>query len=99
MQAFGRTPLTTISPKKTWEGALAGLGGCIATSVLLAKILCWPTSILRCMVYFYLSHCTPAFSSCFFFVSISESSSIVCCGRFMMLSMNISSLEVSLYIN
>ncbi|KAL6495388.1 Phosphatidate cytidylyltransferase 4, chloroplastic [Orobanche gracilis] len=45
MQAFGRIPLTTVSPKKTWEGALAGLGGCIAISVLLAKIMCWPTSV------------------------------------------------------
>ncbi|KAL3649442.1 Phosphatidate cytidylyltransferase 5, chloroplastic [Castilleja foliolosa] len=44
-KAFGRTPLTIVSPKKTWEGAVAGLGGCIAISVLLAKILCWPTSI------------------------------------------------------
>ncbi|KAL3616506.1 Phosphatidate cytidylyltransferase 4, chloroplastic [Castilleja foliolosa] len=44
-KAFGRTPLTRVSPKKTWEGAIAGLGGCIAVSVLLAKILCWPTSI------------------------------------------------------
>ncbi|GFP80889.1 phosphatidate cytidylyltransferase [Phtheirospermum japonicum] len=44
-RAFGRTPLTIVSPKKTWEGAISGLGGCIAISVLLAKILCWPTSI------------------------------------------------------
>lgn len=48
MQAFGRTPLTAVSPKKTWEGALVGLGGCIAISVLLAKIFSWPSSILRC---------------------------------------------------
>lgn len=47
MQAFGRTPLTSISPKKTWEGAIAGLTGCIATSVLLSKIFSWPTSIFR----------------------------------------------------
>lgn len=46
-QAFGRTPLTNISPKKTWEGALAGLGGCIATSVVLSQTFCWPTSTLR----------------------------------------------------
>ncbi|XP_075474917.1 phosphatidate cytidylyltransferase 4, chloroplastic [Primulina tabacum] len=45
-KAFGRTPLTAISPKKTWEGALVGLGGCIATSVSLANILSWPTSTL-----------------------------------------------------
>ncbi|KZV32851.1 hypothetical protein F511_18740 [Dorcoceras hygrometricum] len=50
-KAFGRTPLTAISPKKTWEGALVGLGGCIATSVLLAKILCWPTSILSATAF------------------------------------------------
>ncbi|XP_024992927.1 phosphatidate cytidylyltransferase 5, chloroplastic-like isoform X2 [Cynara cardunculus var. scolymus] len=45
-KAFGRTPLTNISPKKTWEGALAGLTGCIATSVILSKIFSWPTSVL-----------------------------------------------------
>lgn len=53
MQAFGRTPLTAVSPKKTWEGALVGLGGCIATSVLLTKVLSWPMSTLRYLVYFY----------------------------------------------
>ncbi|KAK9056269.1 hypothetical protein SSX86_027359 [Deinandra increscens subsp. villosa] len=45
-KAFGRIPLTSISPKKTWEGAIAGLAGCIATSVLLSKIFSWPTSNL-----------------------------------------------------
>ena len=52
MQAFGRTPLTNISPKKTWEGALAGLGGCIATAVLLSKLLCWPSYMLRYTVVY-----------------------------------------------
>ena len=47
MQAFGRTPLTSVSPKKTWEGTIVGLGGCIATSVFLSRILCWPKSLLR----------------------------------------------------
>ncbi|XP_048132083.1 phosphatidate cytidylyltransferase 5, chloroplastic-like isoform X2 [Rhodamnia argentea] len=46
-KAFGRTPLTSISPKKTWEGTVVGLGGCIATSVILSKIFCWPSSLLR----------------------------------------------------
>ncbi|CAA0842692.1 cytidinediphosphate diacylglycerol synthase 4 [Striga hermonthica] len=50
-KAFGRTPLTIVSPKKTWEGALAGLGGCIAVSVLLAKIMSWPTSIHSAIAY------------------------------------------------
>uniref|UniRef100_A0A5B6YND1 phosphatidate cytidylyltransferase n=1 Tax=Davidia involucrata TaxID=16924 RepID=A0A5B6YND1_DAVIN len=50
-KAFGRTPLTNISPKKTWEGAIAGLGGCIATSVLLSRILCWPTSLLSAIAF------------------------------------------------
>ncbi|KAK8693423.1 hypothetical protein V6N13_071007 [Hibiscus sabdariffa] len=43
-KAIGRTPLTNISPKKTWEGAIVGLGGCIATSVILSKIFSWPAS-------------------------------------------------------
>ncbi|KAK6162555.1 hypothetical protein DH2020_002396 [Rehmannia glutinosa] len=50
-KAFGRTPLTSVSPKKTWEGVLAGLGGCIAISVLLAKFLCWPTSVLSAIAF------------------------------------------------
>lgn len=54
LQAFGRTPLTDISPKKTWEGAIAGLAGCIATSVVLSKIFCWPTSLLRYLFSFSL---------------------------------------------
>uniref|UniRef100_A0A5B6YMN8 Phosphatidate cytidylyltransferase n=1 Tax=Davidia involucrata TaxID=16924 RepID=A0A5B6YMN8_DAVIN len=54
-KAFGRTPLTNISPKKTWEGVLAGLGGCIATSVLLSRILCWPTSLLSAIAFGFLN--------------------------------------------
>ncbi|KAL7589188.1 hypothetical protein Lser_V15G40936 [Lactuca serriola] len=54
-QAFGRTPLTSISPKKTWEGALVGLTGCIATCVLLSKILSWPTSTLGAIGFGFLN--------------------------------------------
>ncbi|KAI5647434.1 hypothetical protein M9H77_33439 [Catharanthus roseus] len=54
MQAFGRTPLTNISPKKTWEGAIAGLGGCIFTTVLLSKVLCWPRSLLSAVGFGFL---------------------------------------------
>ncbi|KAL8495566.1 hypothetical protein ACS0TY_019634 [Phlomoides rotata] len=50
-KAFGRTPLIAVSPKKTWEGALAGLGGCIAISILLAKIFSWPSSILSAVAF------------------------------------------------
>ncbi|CAA3000020.1 Hypothetical predicted protein [Olea europaea subsp. europaea] len=56
VQAFGRTPLTSISPKKTWEGALAGLGGCIATSIILAKTLSWPTSVLSAVAFGFLNY-------------------------------------------
>ncbi|XP_022856130.1 phosphatidate cytidylyltransferase 4, chloroplastic-like [Olea europaea var. sylvestris] len=55
-KAFGRTPLTSISPKKTWEGALAGLGGCIATSIILAKTLSWPTSVLSAVAFGFLNY-------------------------------------------
>ena len=51
MQAIGRTPLTSISPKKTWEGAIVGLGGCVATSVVLSKIFSWPSSWVRYSIY------------------------------------------------
>lgn len=50
-KAFGQTPLTAISPKKTWEGVAAGLGGCIATSVLLSRILSWPPSFLSAIAF------------------------------------------------
>ncbi|EHA8590385.1 phosphatidate cytidylyltransferase 5, chloroplastic [Cocos nucifera] len=50
-RAFGRTPLTNISPKKTLEGALAGLSGCIVIAVLLSKILCWPTSLISAAAF------------------------------------------------
>ncbi|CAE6077120.1 unnamed protein product [Arabidopsis arenosa] len=43
-KAFGKTPLISISPKKTWEGALAGLVGCITITILLSKSLSWPQS-------------------------------------------------------
>ncbi|MQM18419.1 hypothetical protein Taro_051410 [Colocasia esculenta] len=46
-KAFGRTPLINVSPKKTLEGAFAGLTGCVVIAVLLSKMLCWPTSLLR----------------------------------------------------
>lgn len=54
-KAFGRTPLTNISPKKTWEGALAGLGGCIAISVVLSKMFCWPSSALSAVAFGFLN--------------------------------------------
>jgi len=47
LQAFGRTPLISISPKKTWEGAFAGLVGCISITILLSKSLSWPQSLVR----------------------------------------------------
>ncbi|OAY62451.1 phosphatidate cytidylyltransferase 4, chloroplastic [Manihot esculenta] len=54
-KAFGRTPLTSISPKKTWEGTIAGLGGCIATTVILSKIFSWPTSLLSAFAFGFLN--------------------------------------------
>ncbi|CAN1332074.1 Phosphatidate cytidylyltransferase 4, chloroplastic [Linum perenne] len=54
-KAFGRTPLTSISPKKTWEGTLWGLGGCIATSIVLSNIFSWPTSIMSSIAFGFLN--------------------------------------------
>ncbi|KAK2386611.1 Phosphatidate cytidylyltransferase 4, chloroplastic [Trifolium repens] len=45
-KTFGRTPLTNISPKKTWEGTIIGFCGCIVTSVVLSKVFSWPLSSL-----------------------------------------------------
>lgn len=53
MQAFGRRQLTHISPKKTWEGVFAGLGGCIVTTLFLSKVLCWPNSMLGYLIFSY----------------------------------------------
>ncbi|KAG8076639.1 hypothetical protein GUJ93_ZPchr0006g43505 [Zizania palustris] len=50
-RAFGRTPLTNVSPKKTLEGALAGLTGCVLTTVLLSTVLHWPRSLLSATAY------------------------------------------------
>ncbi|KAA3458731.1 cdsA [Gossypium australe] len=54
-KAIGKTPLTNISPKKTWEGAIVGLGGCIATSVVLSKILSWPASLVSAIAFGFLN--------------------------------------------
>lgn len=54
-KAFGRTPLTNVSPKKTWEGTILGLCGCIATTVILSKILSWPTSLLSAVAFGFLN--------------------------------------------
>uniref|UniRef100_A0A7N0UZA9 Phosphatidate cytidylyltransferase n=1 Tax=Kalanchoe fedtschenkoi TaxID=63787 RepID=A0A7N0UZA9_KALFE len=54
-KTFGRTPLTNISPKKTWEGAIAGLGGCVATSALLSRLFAWPTSMLSSVAFGFLN--------------------------------------------
>ncbi|EPS74457.1 phosphatidate cytidylyltransferase, partial [Genlisea aurea] len=54
-KVFGRTQLTAVSPKKTWEGVVAGLSSCIATSFLLRNILCWPSSILSCVTFGFLN--------------------------------------------
>ncbi|XP_024045516.1 phosphatidate cytidylyltransferase 4, chloroplastic isoform X2 [Citrus clementina] len=54
-KAFGRTQLTSISPKKTWEGTIVGLGGCIATTVVLSKIFCWPRYLPSAIVFGFLN--------------------------------------------
>ncbi|PON47304.1 Phosphatidate cytidylyltransferase [Parasponia andersonii] len=54
-KTFGRTPLISVSPKKTWEGTIIGLVGCIATSVLLSRIFCWPKSLLSAIAFGFLN--------------------------------------------
>ncbi|KAK9093838.1 hypothetical protein Scep_025307 [Stephania cephalantha] len=54
-KTFGRTPLTNISPKKTWEGVVAGLTGCIITTLALSKLFCWPTSLLSAAAFGFLN--------------------------------------------
>ncbi|KAL0928195.1 hypothetical protein M5K25_000065 [Dendrobium thyrsiflorum] len=50
-RAFGRTPLTSISPKKTLEGAFAGLIGCVVVAISLSRILAWPSSLLSASAF------------------------------------------------
>ncbi|CAA7050682.1 unnamed protein product [Microthlaspi erraticum] len=54
-KAFGRTPLTSISPKKTWEGTFTGLVGCIAITILLSKSLSWPQSLFSSIAFGFLT--------------------------------------------
>lgn len=54
-KAFGRTPLINVSPKKTWEGAIFGLSGCIAITIILSKLLCWPRSLLSMIAFGFLN--------------------------------------------
>ena len=41
-RSFGRTPLSNISPKKTVEGAIFGIGASISVGILGAWSLSWP---------------------------------------------------------
>lgn len=50
-KTFGRTPLTSVSPKKTWEGAFAGFSSSLAVTIVLSKILSWPTSFLGAFAF------------------------------------------------
>ncbi|KAI4356735.1 hypothetical protein L6164_000730 [Bauhinia variegata] len=50
-KACGRTPLTSVSPKKTWEGTIIGFCGCLVTSVVLSKIFRWPSSLLSAIAF------------------------------------------------
>ncbi|KFK37308.1 hypothetical protein AALP_AA4G240300 [Arabis alpina] len=54
-KTFGRTPLTSISPKKTWEGTFTGLVGCIAITILLSKSLSWPQSLFSSIAFGFLN--------------------------------------------
>ncbi|XP_010508208.1 PREDICTED: phosphatidate cytidylyltransferase 4, chloroplastic-like [Camelina sativa] len=54
-KAFGRTPLTSISPKKTWEGTIVGLVGCIAITIILSKSLSWPQSLFSSIAFGFLN--------------------------------------------
>ncbi|KAI4354808.1 hypothetical protein L6164_003643 [Bauhinia variegata] len=50
-KAFGRTPLTSVSPKKTWEGTIIGFCGCLVTCVVLSKVFSWPSSLLSAIIF------------------------------------------------
>lgn len=41
-RSVGKTPLSDISPKKTWEGAFFGTLGSITTGIIGAKLMSWP---------------------------------------------------------
>ncbi|KAI3965825.1 hypothetical protein MKX01_010782 [Papaver californicum] len=50
-KTFGRTPLNTVSPKNTWEGAIAGLSGCIATALMLSKVFLLANIFTKCCCF------------------------------------------------
>uniref|UniRef100_A0A0C9RZ20 Phosphatidate cytidylyltransferase n=1 Tax=Wollemia nobilis TaxID=56998 RepID=A0A0C9RZ20_9CONI len=52
---FGRTPLSNVSPKKTWEGAFAGLSSSVAVTIVLSNIFSWPTSLLSALAFAFLN--------------------------------------------
>ncbi|KAG2295955.1 hypothetical protein Bca4012_002622 [Brassica carinata] len=54
-KAFGRTPLTSISPKKTWEGTFAGFVGCIVITILLSNSLSWPQSLFSSIAFGFIN--------------------------------------------
>ena len=76
LQAFGRTPLTSISPKKTWEGTFAGFVGCIVITILLSNSLSWPRSLFRLLSFLSLYLISVSFFFCDKKTSVSFLSSL-----------------------
>lgn len=48
---IGRTPLTKISPKKTWEGTIGGIILCIVAMGYLFQLIFWGTSDLTNFIF------------------------------------------------
>jgi len=49
-RAFGKTPLIALSPKKTVEGAVAGMTGAMTLAVMFNFVFGWPGSYLGSLV-------------------------------------------------
>eukprot|EP00475_Leptophrys_vorax_P001950 TRINITY_DN11119_c0_g1_i1.p1 TRINITY_DN11119_c0_g1~~TRINITY_DN11119_c0_g1_i1.p1 ORF type:complete len:158 (-),score=16.29 TRINITY_DN11119_c0_g1_i1:226-699(-) len=64
-KTYGRTPLSIISPKKTVEGALFGMGSAIVTTVLLSMALKWPQPPISAAVLGFLVFASSLFGDLF----------------------------------
>ena len=50
-KSFGKTPLISVSPNKTWEGLIGGCVAAMLVSASGAKLMGWPRPLLSGSLY------------------------------------------------